>query len=128
MAGMDLGWLDVCLRVKDFAASQRFYETLGFRLVEGEPTKGWGVFVRDQARIGLFVEEFMNEDRFSLNFRGGCIPEILQHIVTHQIEPTVPPVILDERAGSIQLRDPDGNLIFIDSAPGEVSPPTWSGR
>ena len=122
MAGMDLGWLDVCLRVRDFAASQKFYEALGFRLVEGEPERGWGVFVRDQARIGLFVEEFMRDDRFSLNFRGGCIPKVLEHLATQNVHPTAAPVVVGERAGSLKFRDPDGNLIFIDSAPGEVFP------
>ena len=120
IGGMDLGWLDVCLRVENFAISQRFYEALGFQLVEGEPENGWGVFVREHARIGLFVKEFMNDEKVTLNFRGGSIPEILECLANHQIEPISPPVVLDERAGSFKLRDPDGYLLFIDSAPGEI--------
>jgi catechol 2,3-dioxygenase-like lactoylglutathione lyase family enzyme len=120
MAEVDLGWLDVCLRVRDFAASQRFYEALGFRLVEGEPERGWGVFARESSRIGLFIEEYMAEDRFSLNFRGGCIPKVLEHLATQKIHPTAAPVLVGECAGSVKFRDPDGNLIFIDSAPDET--------
>ena len=117
---MDLGWLDVCLRVKDFGASQRFYEALGFRMVEGQPAEGWGVFVRDNARIGLYIPEFLVDDSFTLNFRGGNIPEVLEHLARHHIEPTGVPVLAGGQAGSLKLRDPDGNLIFVDSAPGET--------
>lgn len=120
IAVMDLGWMDVCLRVRDFPTSQRFYEALGFQMVEGEPDSGWEVFVRGQARIGLFVEEFMDDDSFTLNFRGGCIPEILAQLGNHQIQPIAPPVLIDERAGSLRVRDPDGHLIFFDTAPGEI--------
>ncbi len=122
MGVMDLGWLDFCLRVKDFGASQQFYEALGFRIVEGQPSEGWGVFVRGNARIGLFLPEYMEEDSFSLNFRGGNVPEILELLARHHIEPTGVPFLVGGRAGSVKLRDPDGNLIFIDSAPGETQP------
>lgn len=117
---MDLGWLDVCLRVRDFEASREFYNKLGFAMVEGEPEKGWGVFVREESRIGLFVEGFMPEDHFSLNFRGGCIPEVLKCLETHGIEPIATPILVDGKAGSVKFRDPDGYLIFVDSAPGET--------
>ena len=112
--------MDVCLRVRDFAISRSFYGALGFVMVEGEPERGWGIFVSDGARIGLFVEGFMNGEPFTLNFRGGCIPDILESLAKQQIEPTNPPVLIDRRAGSFRLHDPDGNLIFIDSAPGEI--------
>ena len=117
---MDLGWLDTCLRVRDFEASDRFYRLLGFTMVEGEPDRGWGVFVRGEARIGLFSPEYMNEDSFCLNFRGGNVPGVLEHLIQNNIDPIEPPILKDERSGSIKLRDPDGNLVFIDCVPGET--------
>lgn len=119
---MDVGWFDVCLRVQDFEASSAFYSALGFRMVEGDPAASWGVFVRENSRIGLFGPQFMGEDSFSLNFRGGCVPEIVMDLAQHGIQPISPAVILDGRSGSAKFRDPDGNLIFIDSAPGETKP------
>ena len=119
---MDLGWLDTCLRVRDFAASSDFYCRLGFTMVEGEPARGWGVFVRGEARIGLFSPEFMKDDSFCLNFRGGNIPEVVHHLAQNGMYPIEPPILAGDRAGCVKLRDPDGNLIFIDSAPGETQP------
>ena len=68
---MDLGWLDVCLRVSAVASSRAFYEGLGFRAVEGSDEDGWAVVVQGDSRIGLYEPRFMESSPFSLNFRGS---------------------------------------------------------
>lgn len=111
---MELGWLDICLRVRDVAASRTFYEKLGFSRVEGADEQGWAVVVNDVVRLGLFEARYMGDDALSLNFRGGDVYQIVQ---TLQREGCV---FDKERAnpdgtGSAELRDPDGHLIFLDA-------------
>ena len=71
-------------------------------------------------RIGLFTQEFMDDDSFSLNFRGGSVPQIANQLRQLNIEFDGEPKFTGESSGSIRLRDPDGYRIFIDSAPNEV--------
>jgi catechol 2,3-dioxygenase-like lactoylglutathione lyase family enzyme len=117
---MDLGRLDVCLRVKDARSSRTFYESLGFRRVEGEDAKGWAVVVNGVARIGLFEAAHMGADAFSLNFRGANMATIAAHLQLQGYSPEGEAVIRPDGTGSINLRDPDGHLIFFDTAPGET--------
>lgn len=114
---MNLGKLDVCIRVADLDASRSFYEGLGFVRVEGTESEDWGVWAIGSARIGLFSPRYMAEDAFSLNFRDGDLTAILSRLDANGLRPIDPPISRDS-AGSIRLRDPDGNLVFIDSANG----------
>ena len=70
---MNLGWLDVCLRIENVARSRQFYEGMGFTRVEGDDAEGWAVVVQGESRIGLFEPQFMGDQQFSLNFRGGDV-------------------------------------------------------
>ena len=45
---LDLGVLDVCIKVVSFVDSKSFYEHLGFSIAEGG--EGWGVAVRGPVR------------------------------------------------------------------------------
>ena len=116
---MEIGWLDVCIRCGDLGKSLDFYQKLGFQQVEGNLTDGWAVMAQGSARIGLFNIEFMGEETFSLNFRGGNVPSIAEEISGSGISPVSQPKFKGNTGGSIRLRDPDGNLIFIDSFDGE---------
>jgi lactoylglutathione lyase len=116
---MDLGWLDVCLRVANVQRSRAFYEGLGFRRVEGEDDEGWAVVVNGNARIGLFEASFMN-DAYSLNFRGGNMQANVSELKNRGYGFESEPVVKPDGSGSARLRDPDGNLVFLDCAPGEV--------
>jgi catechol 2,3-dioxygenase-like lactoylglutathione lyase family enzyme len=117
---MDLGWLDVCLRVKDVAASRAFYEALGFRRVEGADSEGWGVVVNGEARIGLFQPQFMEEETFSLNFRGGDVMAIAKDLQDRGLAFEKGPAAGREGGASAVLKDPDGHTLLFDTAPGEV--------
>ncbi len=127
---MELGWLDVCIRCLDVERSREFYEGLGFAKVEGEDSEGWAVVVKGTARIGLFSVGFMDQDRFSFNFRGGNIPQIAQALKERGYFFAEEPKFTGEAGGSLRLQDPDGNLVFIDSFDGEQikSPPSPSSH
>jgi catechol 2,3-dioxygenase-like lactoylglutathione lyase family enzyme len=117
---MDLGWLDVCLRVADVRQSRAFYEELGFRRVEGEDGEGWAVVVNGEARIGLYEARHMGDQAFNLNFRGGNVVDIAKGLAEagHRFEK---PLSVSESGGaSVTARDPDGHILFFDSSPSEV--------
>lgn len=118
---MDLGWLDVCLTVKDVHVSRAFYEKLGFRRVEGNDEEGWAVVVNGESRLGLYEPQHGDvENGFTLNFRGGNIGELVAAIRGAGLEFEGEPKPRDGGSGSASLKDPDGYKIFLDSAPGET--------
>jgi catechol 2,3-dioxygenase-like lactoylglutathione lyase family enzyme len=111
---MELGQLDVCIRIRDVPASRSFYEKLGFKRVEGNDEEGWCVMLNGGARIGLFEEQFMGADAMSLNFRGGNVHEIAAELGKRGLE-FDGPVRTSAAGASARLRDPDGHLIFFDA-------------
>ena len=117
---MDLGWLDVCMRVDDVQATRAFYEGLGFRRVEGDDSEGWAVVINGDSRLGLFEASFMDDDAFSLNFRGGSMSANVAELKSQGYKFESDPVVKPDGSGSAKLRDPDGNLVFLDCAPGEI--------
>ncbi len=111
---MDLGQLDFCLRVANAEISKDFYQDLGFQVAEGNAVDGWVVLERRGVRLGLFEEEFMGEDVFSLNFRNGDIQAVVDGMESAGREPSKGPRF-SERGSMVQYRDPDGFLVFFDS-------------
>ena len=111
---MNIGRLDVCLRVNDVGNSEAFYEKLGFQRAEGNPEEGWSVVSDGQARIGLFEAQYMDSD-FSLNFRDGDILSIVSELSGKGITLDKPLRGSPDKGYSATLRDPDGYVIFLDS-------------
>jgi catechol 2,3-dioxygenase-like lactoylglutathione lyase family enzyme len=116
---VDIGWLDICLRVSDVRTSRAFYESLGFRKVEGSDDEGWAVVVSGESRIGLYEAKHMGADAYSLNFRGGDVEGVAAHLEAAGHEP-VSRNIPGDGSGSATFRDPDGHVLFFDRAPGET--------
>lgn len=116
---MELGWLDVCLRVEDVRVSRTFYQELGFRRVEGEDEEGWAVVVNGEARLGLFEPKYMSQ-QVTLNFRGGDISVITETLKGRGFEFVEEPQTGPKGSGSAILKDPDGHTLFFDTAPGET--------
>jgi hypothetical protein len=83
---MNLGRLDHCLRVASAARSRAFYERLGFVVVEGDTVEGWLVMASGTARLGLFEPRYMGDDVFSLNFRGGDIPRLVDALAAQGVD------------------------------------------
>jgi catechol 2,3-dioxygenase-like lactoylglutathione lyase family enzyme len=117
---MELGKLDVCLRVADARRSLEFYSGLGFKQVEGDTEEGWVVVANGFARIGLFESKFMGDTPFYLNFRGGHVTNLTRELTASGNSFEGEPKLRDNGCGSARLRDPDGHLIFLDTAPGEI--------
>lgn len=69
---MQLGASSISLTVKDLAASQTFYDKLGFAAVGGDADHGWLVLRGGTATIGLFHGMF---ERNLLTFNPGWGPE-----------------------------------------------------
>lgn len=116
---MELGWLDVCLRVADVEVSRPFYEGLCFHRVEGDDAEGWAIMVQGESRVGLFEARYM-DDPFTLNFRGGDIPRVTEELKVKGYVFAKETAIGEQGGGSARLRDPDGHPIFLDCAPGEI--------
>ena len=115
---MDLGWCDVCLRVKEAPISRNFYLDLGFWQVEGSDEEGWAVVTNGDLRLGLFEAQYMTT-QISLNFRGGNILSICEELKSKGHELGSEPKI-SNRGVSASLTDPDGHMIFLDSSGGET--------
>lgn len=108
------------MRVKSAAVSRAFYADLGFWRVEGSDDEGWSVLSNGDTRIGLFEPQYMSEDAFSLNFRGGDVMRIAQELASKGHRFSKEAKVGKTGGASASLRDPDGYAIFLDCAPGEV--------
>ena len=121
---MELGAFSISLNVADVAASQRFYETLGFAVTGGDAEENWLIMANGTTIIGLFhgmfesniltfnpglnndmeeVEPFTDVRTIASTLESGGIE------LTAGIDPES-----TEGAASIMLTDPDGNVILID--------------
>lgn len=116
---MDIGWLDVCLRVEDVKGSRAFYEGLGFRRVEGKDEEGWAVMTNGDARIGLYERQHMGDDAFSLNFRGSDVMAVAEELKGKGYEFYDGPKQSDQGC-SAWMKDPDGYTLFFDTMVGET--------
>jgi lactoylglutathione lyase len=118
-----LGAFSVSLAVKDLAASQAFYEKLGFRAVLGEAEQGWQIMRSETTTIGLFQGMFEHN---ILTFNPGWdaaaepldeytdVRELQRRLEAQGIE-------FESRAdesttgpASFIVIDPDGNPILVD--------------
>ncbi|MGI9232170.1 MAG: VOC family protein [Woeseiaceae bacterium] len=120
---MKLGAFSVSLAVKDLAASQDFYQKLGFEPFGGDPAQNWLILKNDDHIIGLFQGMF--EDNI-LTFNPGWdqnaadlesftdVREIQRDLKDQGI--TLSTEADDSTSGpaSLMLSDPDGNQIMID--------------
>jgi hypothetical protein len=95
---------------------------LGFRKVEGEEDAGWAVVTNGDLRLGLFEAQHMGENQVCLNFRGGDVFTIAQTLAENGYSFASGPNGSADGGASASLRDPDGHLIFFDTAPGEKKP------
>jgi predicted lactoylglutathione lyase len=116
---MNIGWLDVCLRVSSVANSREFYSVLGFRHVEGDDAEGWAVMANEEARIGLFEAKHMGANAFTLNFRGGEVESVVAALSSGGFDFVSEP-LFTERGASATIKDPDGHVLFFDSMVGET--------
>lgn len=122
---LELGAFSISLNVADLAASQRFYEALGFVVTGGDPEHDYLILKNGESTIGLFHGMFEGN---ILTFNPGLtnrmerledyldVREIEKHLDESGIEPVtgVDPDAGDSGPANITLTDPDGNAILID--------------
>lgn len=116
---MQLGWFELCLNVKDIAASFAFYRKLGFRQTEGSIGEQRLVMQDGACRIALYQGYIGNN---LLHFRGGDVVEIARRLEERGITAARPPSEDEEGNQSYLIEDPDGNSIYFVRHPGELPP------
>ena len=108
---MKLGRFELCLKVKDLDKSVGFYKALGFDEIINWKTAGYSTLKNENCTISLYTDDI---EANLLNFRGGNVKEIARELgIKSEIEP-------DGSVGA-WLTDPDGNVIYFNSMPGEKS-------
>jgi len=120
---MQLGAFSVSLAVKDIAASQAFYEKLGFRPFAGDASKHWLILKNGETTIGLFQGIF---ERNSLTFNPGWasdtsalasftdVRELQRQCKAQGLVPTAEADETTTGPAYFTLVDPDGNPVLFD--------------
>ncbi|MGY3437199.1 MULTISPECIES: VOC family protein [unclassified Marinovum] len=120
---MKLGAFSVSLAVRDLAASQGFYEKLGFSAMGGKAEHGYLIMKNGDVLIGLFQGMF---ERNMLTFNPGWDQnaqkvEGFTDIRALQDDLKAAGVTFDQEAdpdstgpASFVVIDPDGNPVLVD--------------
>lgn len=113
---MDLGEYYPCLNVADLARSIDFYRSLDFKMVEDHSADGWAVMQHNNMALCLFQGHI---DRNLINFRGGDVEAVHAEAKARGVEFASDAERHDDGSWSAELRDPDGNVIFLNTFPWE---------
>jgi catechol 2,3-dioxygenase-like lactoylglutathione lyase family enzyme len=120
---MELGAFSVSLAVKDIAASQRFYETLGFTPFHGDAAQNWLIMKSGNTVIGLFQGMFATN---ILTFNPGWdnsaqnadpftdVRDIQKHLRSAGIQPITEADENSTGPAHFTVVDPDGNVLLFD--------------
>ena len=120
---MKLGAFSVSLAVKDIAESMKFYQSLGFSSVMGEPKENWVILRSGTTTIGLFQGMFEeNLMTFNPGWDANAQPvdefEDVRAIQSRLQKDGVNFVTEADADGigpaSFMITDPDGNTILVD--------------
>jgi catechol 2,3-dioxygenase-like lactoylglutathione lyase family enzyme len=118
---MNLGKFSLSLVVKDMAKSLSFYQTLGFRVIDGghinkgfadTDTVKWRILEHESVKIGLFQGMF---EKNTLSFNPKDVLGLQSTLKKSGVLFTKE-AVADSPDGfiSAMLEDPDGNLIMFD--------------
>ncbi len=120
---MELGAFSISLAVKDIAASQAFYEKLGFTQLGGDASEKWLILKNGDHVIGLFEGMF---DRNLLTFNPGWtqggqplahftdVRELQRQLKAQGVTPATEADESTTGPASFVVIDPDGNPVLID--------------
>ena len=120
---MNLGAFSISLAVKNLAASQTFYEKLGFKVFAGETEQNWLILKNGEHIIGLFEGMFeQNIMTFNPGWDQNATPldsytdlrDIKRQLQAAGIEILQDSDETGSGPASFSLLDPDGNAILID--------------
>lgn len=120
---MQLGAFSVSLAVQDLAASQAFYEKLGFESLGEMPGGRYAILKNGDKVIGLFEQMF---EQNILTFNPGWdqaaqpaeqftdIREIHQKLKDQGLDPVQETGLDGDGVASFVVLDPDGNPVLFD--------------
>ncbi|MFZ2360191.1 MAG: VOC family protein [Anaerolineae bacterium] len=120
---MQLGAFSVSLAVKDLAASQAFYQKLGFEVFGGDAAHNWLILKNGDCVIGLFQGMF---DKNILTFNPGWdsnarqiesftdVRELQRQLKASGVEFESEADESTAGPASFIAIDPDGNPILVD--------------
>ena len=89
-----------------------FYESLGFKRVEGAEEEKWVVVAQPNLRIGLYEGHI---EANSLTFFGGDVETIAGEIHQAGIEVLHGPETEEDGSVGAKVLDPDGNLLYFNT-------------
>ena len=120
---MQLGAFSISLAVKDIAASQAFYEKLGFKVVMGEASNNWLILKNGAHVIGLF-QGILERNTLTFNPGWDSNASSLENFtdvrdLQRQLKAQGVPfeAEADENTKGpayFMLKDPDGNPVLFD--------------
>lgn len=117
---MELGVFSMSLNVTDIQASLKFYQILGFEVVDGghvnedmpDSDEGkWRILENESVKIGLF--EGMFDDNI-MTFMPPDVRKIQRRLQANGIDLIAEADEDEEGPAAIVLADPDGNLLMFD--------------
>ncbi len=114
---MYLGWFELGLDVRNIEKSLKFYEALGFQLVEGSIEERTVTLQKDDCRLALYQGYIKGNQ---LIFRGGDVRNIAHEATQKGLSFETEPFVGDDGGTGAMLRDPDGNGVYLVNHPGEV--------
>jgi len=120
---MHLGHLDICLSVTDLESSLAFYYGLGFQLVEGSSSSGYAIITKDQTRLALYCNE-----PSMLNFRGSNLYDMVEYLRANGMSDVPDVEVESDGSTGFKLKDPDGNLIYFNTAEGHDPDPNKADK
>jgi catechol 2,3-dioxygenase-like lactoylglutathione lyase family enzyme len=113
------GWAHSCLNVASIQASLEFYKGLGLKLIEDHQEQGWAILGLDQPRyfrLAMFQGHISTN---LLNFRGADIHALADRLSRAGYALSKPARREEDGSDSFELLDPDGNVIYFNTFPGE---------
>ncbi|MEM1001063.1 MAG: VOC family protein [Bacteroidota bacterium] len=119
---MKLGKFSLSIRVKDINSSIVFYQTLGFKIIDGghinrffkdTPTLKWRILEHPSVKIGLFQGMF---DTNMLTFHPEDVIKIQNDLKKSGIELSKEAKVKDSSM-TLLFSDPDGNTIMMEQIP-----------
>ena len=120
-----LGRFEYCISVESILNSIRYYKKIGFELIDGSPIEeGWAILKCGVGIIALYQNAMDGlSGKAVLNFRGGDVEKIMNNCKEMGLETKKEFRPGPEGGGSGTLLDPDGNEVFLDTAPDEPKYP-----
>jgi predicted lactoylglutathione lyase len=120
---LKLGAFSVSLAVKDLQLSKKFYETLGFSVMGGDPAQNWLILKNESCVIGLFQGMFASN---ILTFNPGWdqnaatldnyddVRSIQKHLTESGVQTEPENISTENGPAHFMITDPDGNTILFD--------------